>query len=150
MKGLLFWGSIALAVGVCYLACKVIEESTDNSNGKDFEPNFFDSTYSGSNLKCDTYSAVVTKEWIINKTQEFFNNASVKKIAVIDLKYIDTFKEKFKNNFSKFVNRGYDYIIVSMNSCGDIIKVDVVKNLFDVDEEVEQLLGEEHMLVINV
>lgn len=149
MRGLLFWGSLAIAVGACYLACKIIEESTDNSNGKNFESNFFDSTYSGLHLKCETYCAVVTKEWILNKTRDFFNNASVKKIAVIDLKYIDTFKDKFKENFSKYVNSGYDYIIVTMNSCGDIIKMDVVKNLCGVDEEVEQLLGEEHMLVIN-
>lgn len=146
MRGLLFLGSLAVAAGACYLLCKTIDELTDPS---DYNADSSDDISSGANLKFETYSAVVTKEWIITKTRDLFNNTSAKKIAVIDLKYVESFKDKFQKNFSQYVNEGYDYVLVLMDSCGDIIRVDVVKNLFGDDEEVGNMLGDEHMLVIN-
>ncbi|MBP1566196.1 MAG: hypothetical protein J6A58_10625 [Oscillospiraceae bacterium] len=142
MKSLLFFGSIVLAAGACYGLYKLFDELSCEENEDDFDDNkdIIKAPYDE-----ESYGAAVTKEWIINKSRELFNNTKAKKISIMDLNNINSLKYKL----NKYINEGFDYAIVLMDEYDKIFRIEVVKNLLSTDEEVNQLLGEEHMLVIN-
>lgn len=98
------------------------------------------------------YAIALTMKWITNKVREKMAMRNVKKTAVADIeKLIDECDNKVSmEELEKMADKGYSHVMVSMDSNNEIIgDVEIIKDTNDeLDREVRQLLGREHMVVI--
>ncbi len=94
------------------------------------------------------YAVVLTIRWLKNKIKEMLAKRNIKKVAAMDLeKLIDECPNQ--TTLDELMDDGYEKVIANVNESGKIQDVEVVKDEGYGDYEVDQLLGDERMVVVS-
>lgn len=93
------------------------------------------------------YAVILTIRWLKNKIKELMAKKNVKKVAALELeKLIDECPNQ--RTLDDLMDEDYTHVVASVNGSGKIEDVEVIKDTGDGDYEVDELLGDERMVVV--
>lgn len=93
------------------------------------------------------YAVVLTVRWLKNKFKELLAKKNVKKVAAVELeRLIDECPNQ--RTLDDLFDEDYTHVVASVNNSGKIEDVEVIKDTGDGDYEVDELLGNERMVVV--
>ena len=100
-----------------------------------------------------TYAVILTVKWLRDKIKDMIARKNAEKVLVTDIENLvkNCTNKKSLDELNKLVDEGYEFVAVAVDDTEKNIVGDVtlIKDLNDeLDYEVEQLLGNQRMVVI--
>ncbi|MCM1228380.1 MAG: hypothetical protein NC320_13335 [Clostridium sp.] len=94
------------------------------------------------------YAVAFTAKWFKEKVQKMFNKRkNAKKVAAVKL---EKMVEECPNEISldNLLDDGYTHVMASVDYNGKIDDVEIIKDTCGGDYEVDEMLGDEEMIVV--